>query len=158
MLRALALRSRSPRIRLAQMTTHLSTSAISNGQPNGSTSGHTVDTPHQEGVSVADLPKSNVFTSSLPPDPKFPKPADSHNAKREELGPRMVKGALFTYVRPEETKEPELLAVSERALRDIGLKKGEEKTEMFRDMVAGNKIFWEDGKGVYPWAQCYGGA
>ena len=70
----------------------------------------------------------------------------------------MVKGALFTYVRPEETKEPELLAVSERALRDLGLMTGEEKTEMFREMVAGNKIFWEDGKGVYPWAQCYGGA
>ena len=158
MLRALAFRSRSPRIRLAQMTAHLSTPAIPNGQPNGSANGHTMAALHEQGVSIADLPKSNIFTSSFPPDPKFPTPADSHNAKREELGPRMVKGALFTYVRPEDTKEPELLAVSERAMRDIGLKTGEEETETFRKMVAGNKIFWEDGEGVYPWAQCYGGA
>lgn len=71
----------------------------------------------------------------------------------------MVKGALYTYVRPEESKGPELLAVSERAMRDIGLKPGEEKTEEFKQLVAGNKFFWDEksGEGIYPWAQCYGG-
>ena len=71
----------------------------------------------------------------------------------------MVKEALYTYVRPEESKEPELLAVSERAMRDIGLKPGEEKTEEFKQLVAGNKFFWDEksGEGIYPWAQCYGG-
>ena len=141
---------KNPRARLAQMTAHVSTSAT-NGYTNGVL---------QEGVSLADLPKSNVFTSSLPADPKYPTPSDSHKAKREELGPRMVKGALFTYVRPEETKESELLGVSKRAMKDIGLREGEEKTKEFRDLVAGNKIMWdpETESGIYPWAQCYGGA
>ena len=71
----------------------------------------------------------------------------------------MVKGALYTYVRPEKSKEPELLAVSERAMRDIGLKPGEETPEEFKEMGAGNRLFWdeESGEGIYPWAQCYGG-
>ncbi|KAI9874148.1 MAG: hypothetical protein M1830_010135, partial [Pleopsidium flavum] len=132
------------------MTAHLS-----NGATNGTSNGNN----QSSGVSLDDLPKSNIFTSSLPPDPTFPTPAASHTAPRQALGPRMVKGALYTYVRPEKSKEPELLAVSERAMRDIGLKPGEEKTEEFKKLVAGNKIFWDDQseKGIYPWAQCYGG-
>ncbi len=71
----------------------------------------------------------------------------------------MVKGALYTYVRPEEVKDPELLAVSPVAMKDIGLREGEEDSEEFKATVAGNHIFWEQetGSGVYPWAQCYGG-
>ena len=72
----------------------------------------------------------------------------------------MVKGALFTYVRPEESKEPELLAVSKAALRDLGIKEEEAKTEEFKQLVAGNKLLgWDEEKleGGYPWAQCYGG-
>ena len=71
----------------------------------------------------------------------------------------MVKGALYTYVRPEETESPELLGVSTTAMRDIGLFKGQENTEEFKDVVAGNKFYWnnEAEEGVYPWAQCYGG-
>ena len=108
---------------------------------------------------LEDLPKSNVFTTKLPPDPKFKTPSLSYKATRENLGPRMVRGALYTYVRPEGTESPELLAVSHSAMRDIGLKEGEEKTQDFKDLVAGNKIFWdpETETGIYPWAQCYGG-
>ncbi|KAA6409807.1 MAG: hypothetical protein FRX48_06419 [Lasallia pustulata] len=111
------------------------------------------------GVSLAELPKSANFTSHLPADPLFPTPADSFNAPRSKLGPRMVKGALYTYVRPEGTEKPELLGVSKRAMRDIGLKEGEETTEEFKELVAGNKIMWdnETKEGIYPWAQCYGG-
>ena len=71
----------------------------------------------------------------------------------------MVKNALYTYVRPETIKDPELLGVSYRGMRDIGLREGEEKTEGFRHMAAGNKLFWneETKEGIYPWAQCYGG-
>ncbi|KAH0541890.1 hypothetical protein FGG08_003695 [Glutinoglossum americanum] len=118
-----------------------------------------VSPPHLR-LSFDDLPKTHVFTSRLPPDPAFPTPLESHNAPRESLGPRLVKGALFTYVRPEPAKEPELLAVSQAALRDIGLGEGAEKTEEFKDVVSGNKILgWsgETGEGIYPWAQCYGG-
>jgi len=155
LLRNLARRPAINRMRLAQMTAHLSNGAMNgtNGTSNGSSA-------HSSGVNLADLHKTNVFTSSLPPDPAFPTPADSHKAPRRSLGPRMVKGALYTYVRPEESKEHELLGVSERAMRDIGLKPGEEKTEGFKQLVAGNKFFWdeESREGIYPWAQCYGGA
>ncbi|OJD19998.1 hypothetical protein AJ78_00013 [Emergomyces pasteurianus Ep9510] len=113
---------------------------------------------HAAGVSIDELPKSNNFTSKLPPDPAFETPESSHNAPREALGPRLVKGALFTYIRPEPTDQPELLSVSLRALRDIGLKEGEEKTAQFHDLVSGNKLFWDKvNGGIYPWAQCYGG-
>jgi uncharacterized protein YdiU (UPF0061 family) len=67
---------------------------------------------------------------------------------------------LFTWVRPEEAKEPELLAVSPAALKDLGIKEGEEKTEEFKQTVAGNRLHgWDAEKeeGGYPWAQCYGG-
>ncbi|KAB2569260.1 UPF0061 protein [Lasiodiplodia theobromae] len=110
--------------------------------------------------SLRDLPKSNVFTSNLPSDPAFETPKDSHNAPRETLGPRMVKGALYTYVRPEPTLAPELLAVSDAAMRDLALAEGAEKEEEFVHALAGNEIiFWDEdtGEGVYPWAQCYGG-
>lgn len=111
------------------------------------------------GVAIKDLSKSNIFTQSLPPDPEFPTPNDSHKALRQELGPRRVRGALYTYVRPEETKNAELLAVSHRAMRDLGLKEGEEQTQDFKELMAGNRIEWreETGTGTYPWAQCYGG-
>lgn len=134
-----------PQTRLVQMASHYSDrSYVNNGEPSR--------------VSLANLPKSNVFTSKLPPDPAFQTPESSHKAPREALGPRLVNGALFTYVRPEPADGPELLSVSPQALRDLGLKDGEEDTQEFRDLVAGNKIFWnqEDG-GIYPWAQCYGG-
>lgn len=124
------------RNRLNQMASHLST----------------------HGSSLADLPKSNVFTSKLPPDPAFETPEASHKAPRETLGPRMVKGALFTYVRPEPTEGSELLGVSSKAMEDLGLKTGEEETAQFQALVAGNEIWWnEDKGGIYPWAQCYGG-
>jgi uncharacterized protein YdiU (UPF0061 family) len=63
-------------------------------------------------------------------------------------------------VRPEEAKEPELLAVSPAALKDLGIKEGEENTEEFKQTVAGNRLHgWDAEKeeGGYPWAQCYGG-
>ncbi|KAF2266094.1 UPF0061-domain-containing protein [Lojkania enalia] len=121
---------------------------------------HTINKTVKGSHTLASLPKSNIFTSNLPPDPAFPTPADSHNAPRETLGPRMVKNALYTYVRPEITHSPELLAVSQRALQDLGLKAEEAQTEEFKHVFAGNKILtWdEDSKeGIYPWAQCYGG-
>ncbi|KAL2384306.1 hypothetical protein RJZ90_002032 [Blastomyces dermatitidis] len=137
------------RFRIAQMAAHLSSSHTGNGNGNRNSL--------VTGVTLAELPKSNNFTAKLPADPAFETPESSHNAPREALGPRLVKGALFTYVRPEPTDRPELLSVSPQALKDIGLKDGEEKTAQFRDLVSGNKIFWDkENGGIYPWAQCYG--
>ncbi|KAJ5911050.1 uncharacterized protein N7473_000353 [Penicillium subrubescens] len=138
------------RIRLGQMESHLSTSSNNNTTSPSTTPPGT--------MSLADLPKSNVFTSKLPADPAFETPEASHKAPRQTLGPRMVKGALFTYVRPEVVESPELLGVSPRAMADLGLKPGEEQTPSFQALVAGNEFAWSEEKGgVYPWAQCYGG-
>ena len=134
-------------MRLAQMAAHLSNGNASNGTS-------------YTGTSLADLPKSWTFTSSLPPDSKFPTPAASHKTPRGDIEPRQVKSALFTWVRPEEAKEPELLGVSPVAMRDLGIKEGEQKTEEFKQTVAGNRLLgWDAEKeeGGYPWAQCYGG-
>ena len=137
-----------PHLRIAQMTAYLTNGAV-NGASNGT----------YHGVSLQELPKSNTFTAKLPPDPEFRTPSESHKASRGDLGPRMVKGALFTFVRPEETETPELLGISRTALHDIGLKDGVENTEEFKDVVAGNKFYWDNQteEGIYPWAQCYGG-
>lgn len=112
------------------------------------------------GATLQDLPKSWRFTQTLPPDQVFPTPADSHKTPREQIGPRQVRNALFTWVRPQTQTEPELLGVSPASLRDIGIQAGEEKTDDFRQLVAGNKLYgWDEEKleGGYPWAQCYGG-
>ena len=130
-------------VRMSPVMAHINTS--------GSKEGHTLQS----------LPKSNIFTQNLPPDAAFPTPKDSHNAPRQTLGPRMVKEALYTYVRPDPQGEAELLCVSQRALQDLGLDLREAQTEEFKQLVSGGKILtWDAEKpdeGIYPWAQCYGG-
>ncbi|KAK2066036.1 UPF0061-domain-containing protein [Colletotrichum caudatum] len=130
---------------------------LSNGAP-GSTAPK--PTPAWPGVPIAELPKTWTYTSSLPPDSLFPTPADSHKTPRDQISPRGVRNAAFTWVRPETAEDPELLAVSPAAMRDIGIKGGDEETEEFRQTVAGNRLHgWDEEKleGGYPWAQCYGG-
>lgn len=155
-IRNLARRPQSISVRIANMAAQLSNGAE---QSRSHSPAETVGYGVFKGVALEDLPKSNNFTASLPPDPEFKTPIDSFKAPRQKLGPRMVKGALYTYVKPEKTEDPELLGVSHNAMRDIGLKEGEETTQQFKDLVAGNKIDWngETETGIYPWAQCYGG-
>jgi hypothetical protein len=133
---------RTMQSRVQQMASHITTTSTA-----------------QVGVTLAAIPKTSTFTSKLPPDPAVETPTAAHNAPRDALGSsRMVREAMYTYVRPEIVKEPELLGVSPKAMADIGLQAGEEQTEDFRSLVAGNKIFWsEEEGGIYPWAQCYGG-
>lgn len=89
-----------------------------------------------------------------PADPRFPTPESSEAAERSALGPRQVKDACFTYVRPDGSeKNPELLAVSPAGLDTIGLRHDVVNDEEFRKLVAGNKYYMEH----YPWAQAYGG-
>ncbi|EXJ91594.1 hypothetical protein A1O3_00142 [Capronia epimyces CBS 606.96] len=133
-------------------------SHIGNGRSESLTPGGYSEGDSEGGFSIASIPKSNNFTSNLPPDMQYPTPVDSHRAPREKLGPRLVRGALYTYVRPEPTENPELLAVSKAALRDIGLAETEGSSEELKQVVAGNKFYWDEEKGgIYPWAQCYGG-
>ncbi|CAK7197718.1 hypothetical protein SEUCBS139899_000366 [Sporothrix eucalyptigena] len=98
-----------------------------------------------QGYTLESLPKTWHFTESLPADPQFPTPASSHRAVRTKLGPRLVRGALYTFVRPEKQEEPELLAVSPAALHDLGIKQTEATTDDFLQTVSGNKLWgWED--------------
>ena len=113
-----------------------------------------------DGVPLADLPRSWTFTSSLPNDPLYPTPAASHDTPRDQILPRQVRGALYTWVRPEGAADPELLAVSPAAMRDIGILPEDARSDTFLQVVAGNKLLgWDEAtkEGGYPWAQCYGG-
>jgi serine/tyrosine/threonine adenylyltransferase len=144
-----------PRARLAQMSSQ-TTNGHTNGQHQNGANGQS----STSGVTISAIPKSNNFTMHLPPDPAFPTPKDSHSAPRQKLGPRMVRGALYTFVRPEPSESPELLAISSSALRDIGLAESEATSAELAQVVAGNKFYWEEAspeEGIYPWAQCYGG-
>ncbi|KAK9781143.1 hypothetical protein AB5N19_13280 [Seiridium cardinale] len=113
------------------------------------------------GKTINDIPKSWNFTSKLPPDSIFPTPADSHNTPRDKIGPRQVRDAVYTWVRPQTVTNPELLSVSPAALEDLGIGPSTVRDDAdFLDTVAGNKIQgWDEEKaeGGYPWAQLYGG-
>lgn len=134
--------------------------------PEGEGSG-SLSTQAQQGIVDGDggqtlsaLPKSWRFTSILPADPIFPTPADSHKTPRDQITPRQVRNGLFTWVRPEPQKDPELLAVSPAALRDLNINASEVTTEQFRQFAAGNVLLgWDEQQltGGYPWAQLYGG-
>lgn len=87
----------------------------------------------------------------------------------------MVKGALYTYVRPEPPAASELLAVSPAALRTLAIDPSTTDSQEFKDTIAGNNILtWDESRNgsgkekeapeeeqrkeqIYPWAQCYGG-
>ncbi|KAI5864189.1 UPF0061-domain-containing protein [Durotheca rogersii] len=111
-------------------------------------------------LSINDIPKSWTFTSKHPPDRMFPTPALSHSTPREQITSRIVRDAVFTWVRPETVASHELLAISPAAMRDLGIREGDEKTDDFRNTVVGNVLHgWDERtlEGGYPWAQCYGG-
>lgn len=113
--------------------------------------------------SINDLPKTWNFTSKLPADSTYPTPADSHKTPRDQIGPRQVRDALFTWVRPQPVQVPDLLATSPAALRDLNIDPSTVQDADFVNTVSGNKIQGWDGDGDgnggegYPWAQCYGG-
>ena len=141
MISALRNRPQAFRTRVAQMAGHLSTNS--------------------KQFSIRDLPKSNNFTQKLPADAQYPTPTASHNEDRLKLGPRLVKNAAFTYVRPESFEKTELVGVSKTALKDLGIDPESVQDEDFKDTVSGKKIVTIDGEpkdeDIYPWAQCYGG-
>ncbi|OAA64415.1 putative protein family UPF0061 [Niveomyces insectorum RCEF 264] len=136
---------RYPTSRTATTTRSMSSSSHKN---NGVGAHEQQQKQHDDpGYTLAALPKTWRFTRALPPDPKFPTPAASHSASRDQLGPRLVRGALFTWVRPEHQDDPELLAVSPAALRDLGIKPSEAATDDFRETAAGNILWgWDEGR------------
>src|SRR5437762_12196085 len=102
------------------------------------------------GVRLSELPKSHNFTTHLPPDPLIPTPQASKEASPEQLRTsRPVKSALFTWVAPEKNENSQLLVTSWKAVKDLGLNAEEVKTEDFRNLMSGNKIYDEH----YPWGE-----
>ncbi|KAK4984854.1 hypothetical protein LTR50_006325 [Elasticomyces elasticus] len=146
------------------MASHINTNA-NNGHANGhidAALSTAVPPGTQQTFAIRDLPKSSNFTSHLPPDAAFPTPSASHSAPRQSLGPRLVKGAAYTFVRPEPIQNPELLAVSPGALASLAIDPASVSSADFRDVVSGDKIITFEGEkpadeDIYPWAQCYGG-
>lgn len=133
---------------------------MANNAANGSNGPNTKTNTASDGLPLADLPRSWTFTSSLPNDTLYPTPAASHETPRDQILPRQVRDAIYTWVRPEHADDPELLAVSPAALRDIGIRPDDAQSDTFLQVVAGNKLLgWDEEKkeGGYPWAQCYGG-
>jgi serine/tyrosine/threonine adenylyltransferase len=116
-------------MRLSLMASHLSTS----------------DGASSRAPSLSSLNKTNTFTSRLPPDPRFPSPKESHDSPRAKLLPELVRGGLYTFVRPTKVEEPKLLAVSPVALRDLGISEDAVKDSEFLDVVSGNRILGWDG-------------
>ncbi|PNS14617.1 UPF0061 protein [Sphaceloma murrayae] len=136
-------------------------SQLSNGHSQNGTS---------KTFSIRDVPKSNNFTSHLPPDPVYPTPVSSHETERSALGPRQVKDGLYTYVRPDPPTNPELLSVSPAALETLTLSPSAPTDPDFASTVSGSSILTfspddlpstspeEQRKSIiYPWAQRYGG-
>ncbi|KAK9448130.1 uncharacterized protein V1518DRAFT_419737 [Limtongia smithiae] len=109
--------------------------------------------------SIADLPISHTFTDSLPPDPDVPTPdasAELQAARSPLLLPRVVSGGLYTYVRPDGHAAEggtQILAISDSAVRDLGLAPDAVHAKEFADVVTGQTLL----DGHYPWATLYGG-
>lgn len=112
---------------------------------------------------LTSLPKSSTFTSRLPSDSDYPTAASSHAAPRADLGPRLVRNALYTFVRPDPSPPAELLGVSPAALKTLGLSPSAPDEPDFLPTVSGESIITlapgaePDENTIYPWAQCYGG-
>ncbi|NLR93562.1 protein adenylyltransferase SelO [Flammeovirga agarivorans] len=83
---------------------------------------------------------TNTFTS-LPADP------DKENTRRQ------VINACYSTVTPKKTAQPQILHLSDEMRENLGISEEESKSEEFRDVFTGNKIY----SGTQPYAMCYGG-
>jgi len=82
----------------------------------------------------------DTFTTELPADPI-------------EKNHRRQVDACFSYVTPKQTKNPELIHVSDNMLNTLGLSKKDAKSNQFLKVFTGNSIY----KNTTPFAMCYGG-
>lgn len=150
---------------MSRKTLHLSRNIYSTlvSRTNAFQKYHSMST--QDGLhpptTIEEIPKTWSFTSNLPPDPLYPTPKSSHETERRKLGPRTVKSALYTFVRPAPTQDPQLLATSAAALHDLNIESSSSKSPGFLSVVSGNTVLGYDesdsSSKAYPWAQCYGG-
>nr|WP_298988819.1 YdiU family protein [uncultured Polaribacter sp.] len=81
------------------------------------------------------------FTKELPSDPIL------ENSRRQ------VTEAVFSYVNPKKTKDPKFIHTSIEMANELGLSADDLKSEFFKDIVTGNKIY----PNTKPYAMCYAG-
>jgi uncharacterized protein YdiU (UPF0061 family) len=76
-------------------------------------------------------------------------PAD----KNTENSRRQVTEAVFSYVNPKKTKNPEVLHISKEMASELNISEEETKSEFFKNIVTGNEIY----PNTKPYSMCYGG-
>lgn len=106
---------------------------------------------------LKNIPKSATFTQFLPPDERVPTILDAKNAPIQLMRvARMVNGC-FTWTKPEIREQGKLIAISEPAMQEMGLRREEAETELFEQTFVGEYIFEDESNNIYPWAQAYSG-
>jgi len=83
----------------------------------------------------------NTFTENLPSDTIL------ENSRRQ------VTEAVFSFVNPRKTANPEILHISDEMLQELGISREESTSEFFKNIVTGNEIY----PNTKPFAMCYGG-
>jgi len=83
----------------------------------------------------------NTFTSALPAD------SNLENSRRQ------VTQAVFSYVKPKQTKAPKVIHTSQEMANELGISQEDIKTEFFKNIVTGKKVY----PNTKPYAMCYGG-
>tara|TARA_R110002126_G_scaffold72364_1_gene180886 strand:- start:47140 stop:48696 length:1557 start_codon:yes stop_codon:yes gene_type:complete len=66
---------------------------------------------------------------------------------------RQVTEAVFSYVKPKQTKAPKVIHTSQEMAAELGISGDETKSEFFKNIVTGNEIY----PNTKPFAMCYGG-
>lgn len=83
----------------------------------------------------------NTFLNNLPAD------------KVLENSRRQVTDAVYSFVTPKKTQQPEIIHVSQEMASNLGITKEETKSTLFKNVFTGNAIYTN----TTPFAMCYGG-
>lgn len=84
---------------------------------------------------------NDQFTLKLPADPQ------------QQVFPRQVEGAAFSYVEPQQTKQPSLVSFNKPLALELGFTTDDLSNDELAEVLTGNKII----DGMQPYAMNYGG-
>ncbi|MEN8835804.1 MAG: protein adenylyltransferase SelO family protein, partial [Polaribacter sp.] len=87
------------------------------------------------------LKLKNTFLNNLPAD------------KILENSRRQVTDAVYSFVTPKKTNQPEIIHVSQEMANNLGITTKETKSELFKNVFTGNEVY----ANTKPFAMCYGG-
>ena len=66
---------------------------------------------------------------------------------------RQVSEAVYSFVTPKKTKQPEMIHVSQNMADELGVTEEDTKTTLFKNVFTGNDVY----PNTKPYAMCYGG-